>query len=105
MMKHTRGPWHVAQQSYRNAQTGRAGVHYWIESTPGLSLKTDSSSSDEAEGNARLMAAAPDLLAACERMLRELKLFVEAEDEEDDVCEMARAAIAKATTPPTGSDR
>jgi hypothetical protein len=68
--KFTPGPWHVGTQGYWHSHTGRAGVHYWIESLPGCPIPMDSAASAEAEPNARLIAASPDLLAACRAVLR-----------------------------------
>lgn len=50
---------------------------------------------DEGEGNARLFAAAPDLLAACIELDETLKIFVEA-PALDRMLKNVRAAIAKA---------
>jgi hypothetical protein len=51
--------------------------------------------SEPSEADARLIAAAPDLLAACEAMLVELDEW-EQELGRHPACDLARAAIAKA---------
>lgn len=103
MAGHTPGPWTTDKimmpKNRRWCQThvlsGRKCVAI-VHASEG----TDVSDADveTIKANAALIAASPDLLAACQWMLRALKPFVEAEGEEDDVCESARAAIAKATT-------
>lgn len=98
--KHTPGPW---KSVYRN---GMAAAQYGhnvscdMHSGPGMVAGCDSIAEvrghddDEAKANARLIAAAPDLLAACER-------FIRAQDENDrngltSAAMLASAAIAKA---------
>lgn len=51
------------------------------------------------EANARLIAAAPDLLAALRFALRRMERLDAEHLGKDDACEAARAAIAKATQP------
>lgn len=71
------------QQRYENGQTGRTGIHYWIEvespSGP-LTLAMDSSSNPKAEGNAELLAlASPEtmisLLDQIELMEKKLAIY------------------------------
>lgn len=82
-MKHTPAPWHLDEEFlaiHFNAWNGGISLH---KDTPnGLA-------------NARLIAAAPDLLAALEYMLREQEKEGFG-DEMPDILQ-ARAAIAKAT--------
>lgn len=86
--KHTPGPWHYQDRSdaythiVRNAE-GNSIIVYAPQSTR-----------PEAEANARLAAAAPELLEACQMMLGIMALK---NWEGDPVAEKARAAIAKAT--------
>lgn len=55
----------------------------------------------EAEANARLIAAAPDLLAALQALVGEADLGeIDHEDETRRLLDVARAAIAKATGQP-----
>lgn len=65
-MKHTPGPWKIGTEGYR-VYGGSYGVAA-IEGTSGAASK-------EAEANARLIASAPELLAACEMALEHLKVL------------------------------
>ena len=91
-MKHTPGPWHVSKlffwQIDRMPDEGRIGPNYnYIAETP---------RTEAGRVNAHLIAAAPDLLAACEKALANLqgqhlgtKIGLQA-------IEQMQAAIAKA---------
>lgn len=83
-VKHTPGPWHTA---------GEQGVQ--IRSKRDQIAKVWTMRGNEWKANARLLAAAPELLAALKGML---EVFG---DEfgigDSSVCDDARAAIAKAT--------
>jgi hypothetical protein len=57
-------------------------------------VSTKDRSSEEADANANLMAAAPELLAACRAMLEQMQW--DAVDRKHFANEMARKAIAKA---------
>jgi len=89
---HTPGPWRkttgfVADGEHRviAQYTGsRESLLRWV--TPG---------STEAEANGRLIAAAPDLLAACEAALQ--WAVNGCDDESLPFIKMLRAAVAKAT--------
>lgn len=85
--KHTPGPWKVARQN-RSPTTGE-----WMISgaTPGYLAEVRDCGSGDVQANARLIAAAPELLAALQACLPHLP--GEACGEHED----ARAAIAKAT--------
>ena len=62
MDEHTPGPWTAMSQRYRDHQTGRIGCPCWITHSGGITLPMDSCAAPEAEANAMLIAAAPDLL-------------------------------------------
>jgi hypothetical protein len=98
MSKHTPGPWSVADRLVPNGRR-------WVQRNHTRTLVALVYSTPEREANARLIAAAPDLLEACNEALE----F--AEDQEDvldgsygqpepnramQVATMLRAAIAKA---------
>jgi hypothetical protein len=102
MNKHTPSPW-FASNAYGN------GSAIWIAPTEGAkmvlqganclrsdSVKYEEISIEQLQANAKLIAAAPDLLAALEAMT-----YYFAEYEKDDSAKYgfkaARAAIAKAT--------
>ena len=91
MSKHTPGPWSV---TWGTAQGGEG--HHIMDSTGidnGLSIVAVVGFHDDSEGetkaNARLIAAAPDLLAA-------LKMALEAPDDDRSWEDDAIAAIKKA---------
>jgi hypothetical protein len=84
IVTHTPGPWHV-------------GPHYKsdVESREGRICECRPLSSPRAEANARLVAAAPDLLIACEKFVASFKSL---QREKCDVAHrLAVEAIAKAT--------
>lgn len=90
MSKHTPAPWHVGVHEDTN-ELGIVGPKYGIASIfcqRGLTVPIPVA---EAMANARLMSAAPDLLAACIAMRRTM---YSADSEES---KLADAAIAKAT--------
>jgi hypothetical protein len=83
MRKHTPGPWRYEYEPGYNgeliAANGTVIAEFISEPRP---------------PNARLIAAAPDLLRACQDLLDRYKFVVGNEGVE---CYLARAAIAKAT--------
>jgi hypothetical protein len=99
MSKHTPGPWAVmaSDEEWGTYQIGAfcvdvgsmQGTADWYSSPEYFAAR------DEDEANARLIAAAPDLLAACEAMLSEMVVW---EDEHGlhPAATAARDAIAKA---------
>lgn len=90
--KHTPGPWRDVGDGYVEAQSAplkfRSG---WYDSAY---LTADSK--DEWEANARLIAAAPELLEALEGLLEYCGGSVADEHLDEDELKAARAAIAKA---------
>ncbi len=66
MSKHTPGPWLVASRSYTHGHTGASGIHFWVVDSQGNALPCDTRSSKNAEpyANAKIIAAAPDMLDA-----------------------------------------
>lgn len=102
---HTPGPW-----SYRQCRNKTRGI--WIDcdasdergkmlgGTLAEAYEHGCGDGDQ-EANARLIAASPDLLAACKEITRVLNAIGWANVASDwpvvtDACELARAAIAKA---------
>jgi len=65
----TPGPWHVVDRV--NVQSGPIGFLAYV-STAGARGRTI----EEAEANAQLIAAAPDLLAACEALISALETAI-----------------------------
>ena len=86
MSAHTPGPWSLNGVMAMDTPL-------WIVSIPGEQARIEVADySVESEGNARLIAAAPDLLAAIRALLRETDL----RDGTQAAWEKAHAAIAKA---------
>lgn len=92
--QHTPGPWHVSKASpTRVIESGPRG-----NSIAKMGLNLGACSQEEAEANARLIAAAPDLLEALQGMLLGFSLTQNPDAYPSDApCNKARAAIAKAT--------
>jgi hypothetical protein len=101
-MSHTPGPWHVGQGNGEGhvfcAGGGRVtpGPVLWPVARFGFGQPDD-------EDNGRLIAAAPDLLAACRALLTHFPDLGEMLGEEDElgqraaaVVEQVRAAVARA---------
>lgn len=95
MSGHTPGPWRIAPEF--------SVLSVWSGDTEVASAWRESGWIDEAtqRANARLIAAAPDLLAACEAMLAHEVYTYEGNLEARvtvprDVIDQLRAAIAKA---------
>jgi hypothetical protein len=100
--KHTQGPW-----KFDRSKTTHDGEYDYAISAEGVPVLAEAfgRSSDggrpAAEANARLIAAAPALLEACERLLEELRLIRMKDSGAvyDVTCRIvAEAAISKATT-------
>jgi len=98
MSKHTEGPWTMDSEMRTSVNAGDkhiAMVNFYKTG------KSDDVSGDEHEANARLIAAAPELLAALEAVVecqkhtygRGIDLHIEM----IDIAKKARAAIALAT--------
>ena len=96
MAKHTPGPWHVANNVA--ARRNRGALETIIEMGPfGAFVVADASTS--ASANARLIAAAPDLLEAAKRMLYHFGILEDnpgLHPEAVGASKQLRAAITKA---------
>ena len=94
MTKHTPGPWTMHPRFDDGAEVRAIAPVAWcsVASTVGSS-GDQSIDAAEARANARLIAAAPDLLAALDRLER---LSGSAMGTDDPARVFARAAIAKA---------
>jgi hypothetical protein len=94
--KHTPGPWRTTRKL---GYSGHAAAEYYIyaeNTNDGRSLAVahiKKSTVQPMEANARLIAAAPDLLAALQALLA---VSSACSDEETEAVIYARAAIAKA---------
>lgn len=112
-VKHTPGPWIACKGAgwivTRPNATARREAAIGVGITPATTIVGDPVvpwyEEGEAEANAYLMAAAPDLLAVVHRFVRihiEMGSTSEAHEwEEEKLIDEARAAIAKATQPST----
>ena len=108
--KHTPGPW-----VKRKFPTGRGGIPVWwiLDSIPDRdgqvianAICYTAGTNDDADANATLLEAAPDLLAACEALIemadawdRHFSEHAKASrwtDSDPDIMAQARAAVAKA---------
>ena len=91
--KHTPGPWHIGVRTFH---AGRDV--YGPKGEPVAVADQELTLPEESAANARLIAAAPDLLAALEALVGEADLGeVDLDDDDRAKLEQARAAIAKAT--------
>jgi hypothetical protein len=90
--KHTPGPW----TQYRDSR-GYVRIQSNVQGGPVAFIEemNNTGGTEQDHANARLIAAAPELLEALERITRVAS--VELTGRRDDVLEQARAAIAKAT--------
>ena len=105
--KHTPGPW-----TFITITPGSRGVGCFLLNVPDIDRKPGQPDyralgeirclnprriSDEDRANARLIAAAPDLLEALRAVLRQFDCVCEQTPEDNRVYDQALAAIAKAT--------
>lgn len=91
--KHTPGPWHIGVRTYH---AGRDV--YGPKGEPVAVADQDITLPEESAANARLIAAAPELLAALVALVGEADLGeVDLDDDDRAKLDAARAAIAKAT--------
>lgn len=91
MSKHTPGPWKA---------TFKAGT-YLIQSPEWRTIALAGYTDSEDDANARLIAAAPDLLEAIRSMVDMFERHIDGREGPDDAAarwDKARAAIAKAET-------
>lgn len=88
MSAHTPGPWKLSEEDTGMNDSGTILDPYGHVIVTDVYGRTD----DEAEANARLIAAAPDLLAAC-------KLILAGEADDDTILNAVADAVAKAGGP------
>ncbi len=99
-INHSPGPWSSGYNTYTNEQAGRIERRFWLADAELRIVPMDTCMGESAEANARLIAAAPDLLEACEKVAAYCHNIEHSEDEycnERIVAKMVAAAIAKAT--------
>lgn len=91
MSKHTPGPWFInGHERYTKYVEARIGGG-WVQEVAACG---PTENPEQQEANARLCAAAPDLLEALQACIQQITALCSA----DDVPDQARNAIAKATT-------
>lgn len=103
-MSHTPGPWSAGflgndwDDEMCIVAYGQGGICYLSNSVHGLSHGDRPRTLEDQEANARLIAAAPDLLSACQAFLN---LFCNSDMRPEDECHVIAAqchdAINKAT--------
>lgn len=94
MIKHTPGPWHYGDEHVNRREFNCFSIGNGACSVAQVAVYP-AISRDEAKANARLIAAAPDLLEACQTMLRLAEGLDLGESNSDEV-EQLRDAITKA---------
>jgi len=97
---YTPGPWTCVvgvSAPYVNAEAKTVRAHYVINQDPGPYHSAPVTTEAEAKANARLIAAAPDLLAALKAQRCAQCLPTEPDAAVCDLCRLKRAAITKAT--------
>ncbi len=89
MAEHTPGPWHLQELPYDDAFriSGESTLHLTVTEC------ADGYIPGQNEANAHLIAAAPDLLAACVEARRYLNCH-----DHPDACYAVDSAVLKATT-------
>ena len=91
MSKYTPGPWKVVKDAFGFCINQRDDDDGNIRAI--ADIRKYAPGGGTAEGNARLIAAAPELLDA----LQEIEVFMGADFDDLPIASKARAAIAKAT--------
>jgi hypothetical protein len=103
---HTPGPWRMTKKPYSRTKEGPSGWNVRADTAmpgdPSEHVVATAHGTDvygfSAEANARLIASAPDLLAACQRVLRAIEWGTTADRMDSaEQAELLRAAIARAT--------
>jgi len=95
--QHTPGPWeYVGNTPPKNAREEGYVYGWYVTCADDRHISVEGRTGDEAEANARLIAAAPDMLEALESLVATID-FVYRVKQEGDTMDAARKAIAKAT--------
>jgi len=98
--KHTPGPWSAERGAYGDWFINAADGSVWIAKTVPMRDLMTKLAIFETEHDARLIAAAPDMLAALQAMstsFHDVEHMGGLDDHKTIAANMARAAIAKAT--------
>lgn len=94
-MKHTSGPWFLCEQVERPHQHALVGIGNGAVHV-GYASITPAMSPFEADANARLIAAAPELLETLDALVHKMEMHLENRGLFCLITDDARAAIAKA---------
>ena len=97
MSKHTAGPWLIDPEMQHHLQPGDiriTTVDWEIAVVTGDA--GDADGNDESEANARLVSAAPDLLAALKRLVKEIGAHEPCDREDDEECTSENCPWAQA---------
>lgn len=87
MSKHTKGPWNVVERT-PDRQLGRSNLQcYSVDTDEGLTV----AECGAGQANARLIAAAPELLEAADRVFIECVIDVESKAAQELACIIAKA--------------
>lgn len=92
MSKHTPGPWKHGEYKAEGISLPPFAQRIYM-----LGNSAAWVTGEDKESNARLIAAAPELLHACELALNAMCIGAKADEVMLMACELLRAAIAKAT--------
>lgn len=99
--KHTKGPWQYTSRNIEGVKNWASRIPFAIEVPHGAAVLPVADVCDQphAEANARVIAAAPDMLEALQALHKNGHLVVFTSDTKEDAEIKARAiaAIAKAT--------
>lgn len=103
MSEFTPGPWRIGSLESYDAYTGRPYRNVWAGQVDAAhciarAIEEDGRGLSDVDANARLIAAAPDLLAALEGLIDEQNgpPLVKRESQWQEAMVLARAAIKKA---------
>lgn len=107
MREHTPGPWSAEHAEATNVRDQEGGIICQMKFLRGRHGMGGRRDTDEVESNARLIAAAPDLLKAFKAVLLDIDFMVEEgtiKDVRGDVIYVAaRRAISRATEQGSGA--
>jgi hypothetical protein len=102
---HTPGPWHYRSNAHSKSTFGISIFHGTAPYEEGLiadlsgrykSYRTEAEIGPSTIANARLIAAAPDLLSALEEMMSVFQDHEQYDEESAEVIQSARSALRKA---------
>ena len=98
MTQHTKGPWRRSGRFVYALGTG--GTNIFSTNVQGGGSTSDAATPEEMEANARLIAAAPEMIKALHDALHALEAHLDSNGQVHDGCtaDYIRAAIAKAET-------